>query len=483
MTTFSQIIQLRNQGKTQEDIALALGISRRSVIRYLQNGNIPVYSRKTKSNRLDPMSGFYEIAEKQLETCPSLLLDDLFYFLTEKGYQGSLRTLQRKTLSLRNKLKKKEVYFQRQPTPGEIMEGDFTELYVLIENKKRKVYLWVTSLPFSNTLFANGYYHPSFESFADGSVRAFEEFGGVAKKYRLDNMSPVVTKVLKGKDRTVTQKYAEFQNHYGFAQDFCNPARGNEKGNVEANNKHLKKRILSQISLHKLSFTSLEAFNTFVWKICKEHNAKCEEKRLKENLAELPPKAFKCFRTEVVSINKYSTFSFGNTGHMYSAPSEYIGLSLEARVFPEKVDVVFGGEIVATHKRLFGPRGTVSINIEHILNGLIKKPGAMRDWKHRQVLFERPVWKSFYKTLIDAKKSDKDYLSCLKLINTYGKDLVTTAMEISLEQDRAPEAKTLLSILSSEFENIINISPVKTNLVQYDEFLKGEEIREPSSES
>ena len=54
MTDFKQIIQLRNKGKSQQEIANSLGISRRSVIRYLKNGKIPQYSRRTKSNRIDP---------------------------------------------------------------------------------------------------------------------------------------------------------------------------------------------------------------------------------------------------------------------------------------------------------------------------------------------------------------------------------------------------------------------------------------------
>jgi len=243
MNDFTQIIQMRNKGMTQQDIALALGISRRSVIRYLQDGKIPVYSRKSISNRIDPMVDFYQITREKIEADPKINLSDLYEFLFQKGYQGSERTIRRKTALIRKKLKNKEVYFQREPTPGEVMEGDFTEIYIPIAGTKRKVFLWVTSLPYSNTLFAVGYYQQTFESFCDGSIKAFKQFGGIAKKYRLDNMSPVVTKILIGKERLVTQRYAEFQRHFGFAQDFCNPARGNEKGNVEANNKHLKKKI------------------------------------------------------------------------------------------------------------------------------------------------------------------------------------------------------------------------------------------------
>lgn len=473
MTTFSQIIALRNKGLTQDEIAKTLGISRRSVIRYLKNGSIPVYSRNLTATRVSPLENYFDEVKSKLEQEPRILLNDLHQYLADKGYQGSVRTLRRKTASLRKKLKHKEVYFSREIIPGEVMEGDFTEINILIGGIKRKIYIWVSTLPFSNSIFAKAYYNCSFESFADGSIGAFNEFGGVATKYRLDNMSPVVTKILKGRDRLVTKRYAEFQEHFRFFQDFCNPAKGNEKGNVESNNNHFKKKIQSQILLRRIKFTSLDAFNIFLLSLCHEHNEKVKEKFDKENLKPLPLNSFKCFRTDIFRVNKFSLFSLGTSGHMYSAPSEYIGLSVEVRIYPSFLEVYSDGELICSHHRLHGPRGLVSIDLKHILSALIKKPGAMKDWKYRHLLFERPVWKNFYQKLTSKGGSDKDYLKCLKLINKYGHDLVTTAMEMAMEENSELSAKTLLYILSSEFENITQMKPLTINLVQYDEFLKG----------
>ncbi|MBC8552283.1 MAG: IS21 family transposase [Candidatus Brocadiales bacterium] len=477
MTDFKQIIQLRNKGKTQQEIADKLGVSRRSVIRYLKDGKIPHYSRETKSNRIDPMVNFYEDAKEKLQLNPKLPLNELFEYLCIKGYEGSERTLRRKTLSLRTSLKNKEIFFQREVHPGDVMEGDFTEFYIHIKGKKRKVYLWVTSLPFSNSYFASPYYHCTFEAFADGSVNSFNEFGGIAKKYRLDNMSPAVSKILSGKERVVTARYAQLQQHYGFEQDFCNPAKGNEKGNVEANNKFIKNKINARILLNNISFSSLESFKEFVWGICREHNQK-ESVKLKfvqEELIPLPETPFKCFRTQVVSINKYSLFSLEKTGHMYSVPSKYIGLSLEMRLYPGTLDVLFDGSIVCSHKRIYGPKGLVSIMPEHVVDGLLKKPGAMKDWKYRQVLFERPAWNDFYKRIIKNGGKDKDYLKCLKLINKYDRELVTVAMELSMEGGEDLSAGQLTKIINNDMDNVFNINPLKMDLNHYDDFLKGGE--------
>jgi transposase len=481
MTDFTQIIQMRNKGLTQEQIAQALGISRRSVIRYLKDGHVPVYKRITKSNRIDPIARFYDLAIEKIQDNPSINLSILFEFLCQQGYQGSERTLRRKTADLRRQLKSKEIFFQRQVSPGETMEGDFTEIYLPIAGTKRKVYLWVTSLPYSNTYFARGYYHQTFESFADGSIEAFKHFGGIATKYRLDNMSPAVTAILKGKDRLVTQRFAEFQKHFAFAQDFCNPASGNEKGNVEANNKHLKRKILSLISINNLSFTDLDSFNLFLMNLCQEQKNKVADRLAQENLKPMNPSIFQCFRTEIVSINKFSLFNLGKTGHMYSVPSTYVGLSLEARIYPYKIEVVYNCEVVATHKRLYGHKGLVSIDVAHIIHALAKKPGAMKDWKYRNVLFERPIWIKFYDQICQSKGNDAQYLKCLKLINEYGKDLVTCAMEVAIEEGKQCDPKSLINILSSDYNNIVSVSPIKTNLMQYDEFMKGGTINESAS--
>ncbi len=476
MLDFKQIIQLRNKGKSQQEIAESIGISRRTVIRYLKDGKIPEYSRKTTSNRIDPMDGFYQVVKSKLELNPKLPLNELFEYISMKGYQGSERTLRRKTRDLRTALKTKEVYFQREVRPGEIMEGDFTEFYIFIAGTKRKIYLWVTSLPYSNAYFVTPYYHCSFEAFAEGSVESFKEFNGIAKKYRLDNMSPAVSKILSGKDRIVTARFAQFQQLYSFEQDFCNPGRGNEKGNVEANNKFIKKKINAHISLNNLSFSNIAAFKEFVWALCRQHNDKelVAEKFKKEELISLPESVFKCFRTSVVSINKYSLFTLERTGHMYSVPSRYIGLSLETRIYPDRLDILYAGKVVCSHQRIYGARGLTSIYPEHVIAGLLKKPGAMKDWKYRHVLFERPEWRNFYEKMKEAGSSDKDYLNCLKLINKYGHELITVAMELSMEGEEKLSAAQLNRIISNDMENIYQIKPLKLNLNQYDIFLTGE---------
>ena len=476
MTDFQQIIILRNQNKSQQEIAEILDISRRSVIRYLKTGKIPKYTRSVSNTKKDPLTDFMSLIEEKLREMPQLSLSELFEFIVSKGYKGSARTIRRKTADLRNKLKNKEVYFQRLPTPGEVMEGDFTELSISIGGIQRKIYLWICSLPYSNFYFATPYYNCTFECFADGSIQAFKEFGGVANKYRLDNLSPAVSKILVGKERLVTQRFAQFQSHYGFKQDFCNPARGNEKGNIESNNKYFKTKIRARMSLEKLSFTTLESFQIFVWKLCREHNdlEKVQTKFGQEKLNPLPATAFKSFNTEIVKINKYSLFSLGNSGHMYSVPSKYIGLSLEARIYPSFFEIIEMNKVICTYKRLNGPRGLVSIKVEHVISGLLRKPGAFKDWKYRELVFERPIWKKFYLKIVESGKDDKEFLKCINLILETDRENLTLAMELAMDNEMDLSPSTLRKIINNEFNNVLSIAALPVNLDQYDFFINGE---------
>ena len=63
--------------------------------------------------------------------------------------------------------------------------------------------------------------------------RIFEYIGGIPIRLRFDNMTTAVAQVLKDGERVLTDGFTRFMLHCIFRADFCNPASGNEKGNVE----------------------------------------------------------------------------------------------------------------------------------------------------------------------------------------------------------------------------------------------------------
>ncbi len=51
----------------------------------------------------------------------------------------------------------------------------------------------------------------------------------------MTNMRTAVDRVGRGKERQVNVRFQAMTNHYVFAPEFCNPAAGWEKGQIEKN--------------------------------------------------------------------------------------------------------------------------------------------------------------------------------------------------------------------------------------------------------
>jgi hypothetical protein len=62
---------------------------------------------------------------------------------------------------------------------------------------------------------------------------AFHHFGGTFHLLRYDNLKSAVQRILRGSQREETARFIAFRSHWGYEVEFCNRARGNEKGGVE----------------------------------------------------------------------------------------------------------------------------------------------------------------------------------------------------------------------------------------------------------
>jgi transposase len=57
------------------------------------------------------------------------------------------------------------------------------------------------------------------ETFLDGHVTAFEVTGGLPWRHvRYDNLSPAVARVMSGRNRAETARWASFRSWYGFSE-------------------------------------------------------------------------------------------------------------------------------------------------------------------------------------------------------------------------------------------------------------------------
>jgi hypothetical protein len=72
-------------------------------------------------------------------------------------------------------------------------------------------------------------------------------FGGIRRRGIYDNMKTAIDKVGRGKERDVNVRFMAMASHYLFEPEFCNPASGWEKGQVEKNVQDARYRLWQSI--------------------------------------------------------------------------------------------------------------------------------------------------------------------------------------------------------------------------------------------
>src|SRR5580692_8182859 len=81
-----------------------------------------------------------------------------------------------------------------------------------------------------------------------------------------DNMRTAVDKVGRGKERQVNARFSAMVSHFLFEAEFCNPASGWEKGQIEKNVQDARHRFWQPAP----NFPSLAALNDWLEARCRE---------------------------------------------------------------------------------------------------------------------------------------------------------------------------------------------------------------------
>jgi hypothetical protein len=117
--------------------------------------------------------------------------------------------------------------------------------------------------------------------------------GVLAKPQRgiFDNMKTAVDKIGRGKARQVNARFAALASHYLFETDFCNPASGWEKGQVEKNVQDARHRLWHPMP----SFPDLAALNDWP-------RSNASRNGQKSSTARCPAPSPMCTREEVASL-------------------------------------------------------------------------------------------------------------------------------------------------------------------------------------
>jgi transposase len=472
--------------KTLAEAAMLAGMDEKTARRYRKAGSLPSQSRRphTWRTRPDPFDEVWNEIEPVLKECPKLQAKALFEHLQShypgRFADGQLRTLQRRIKHWRaTQGPPREVFFPQTHKPGELGASDFTSmnsLGITIAGAPFAHLFYHFVLTWSNWETGTIAFSESFESLSEGLQNALWSLGGAPKAHRSDQLTAAVQSDLEGR-AGFTRRYKALLDHYGLAGRPTQPHSPHENGDAEQSHRRFKEAVEQELLLRtSRDFSSRTEYEAFLTRILERRNAGRREALEAERLALSPLAAVRLSSSKVLvcRVTRFSTiFVSKNT---YSVPSRLIGEKVEVHLGAESLRVHYGGECVADNiPRVRGEKRFV-INYRHVIDWLVRKPGAFENYQWKEDLFPTSRFRMAYDALGGEKKGTREYLAILELAARENESAVDEAIRCLIDSEAEISFSAVESLVRSacmpESPRTVEVAPV--DLAGYD-MLLGEE--------
>lgn len=490
MVTDQQVRLLRtalHQGTTLTLAAARAGMDRKTAAKYRRQDSLPseVPVKHDWRTRKDPFGEVWAWVEGQLTLNPRLEAKTLFQALQREHPgrfpDGQLRTLQRKVKQWRAEHgPAREVFFAQRHHPGRLCASDFThctELGVTLHGSPFPHLIYHFVLTYSNWEAGTLCFSESYESLSEGLQNALWELGGVPQLHRTDRLTAAVQP--GGGPDAFKRRYQALLEHYGLAAQAVQAGRGNENGDVEQRHHRFKTALDQALMLRgSRDFPGRDAYAAFLKALFSQLNAGRRD-RLAEEVAllrPLPQRRLEAFKPLRVRVEAGSTVRV--EGNVYSVPSRLIGECLEARLYAERVELWYAQRRVEDLPRLRG-RGKHRVNYRHVIDWLVRKPGAFADYRYQADLFPSSRFRTAYDWLVRQRpaRAAKEYLRVLHLAAREGEALVEAALAGLLDAGGPLDADAVEERLRQQDPvrpaTEVTVPPV--DLSVYDALLDGKE--------
>ena len=165
----------------------------------------------------------------------------------------------------------------------------------------------------------------------------------------------------------------------------------------------------------------------------------------------------------------------------YSVNSRLIGEQVEARLSLDSVEIWYANRKVEQLPRLRG-RGKHRVDYRHIIDWLVRKPGAFENYRYREELFPtsrfRMAWDALRETA--PSRANRRYLEILHLAATEGEARVDDALRGLLAAGEIAEGKltadSIRGVLATQtVESPTSVLVADVALSSFDELLNATE--------
>jgi hypothetical protein len=417
---------LSNTEKTKAIAAAKAGMDEKTARKYLKSGILPGQSKKERNwrTRQNPFEAQWPAIKERLTLNPGLEAKTLFEALQREQpgtfSDGQLRCLQRQIKVWRaTEGPAKEVFFPQVHYPGQLCASDFTDmthLNVTINGQAFKHLVYHFVLTYSNWETGTICFSESYESLSEGLQNALWKLGGVPHRHRTDQLSAAVNNACN--PEVFTRRYQELLDHYKLQGEKIQVAQAHENGDIEQRHYRFKKAVDQSLFLRGYrDFPTREEYETFVQKLFMQLNSGRKE-RFKEELKifkPLPDRRMNDCRKEKLKVGPSSTIRLRH--NTYSVHSRLIGEYIEARIYSQQIEIWYAQRKIDVLPRLKGEQKS-KIQYRHIIDWLVRKPGAFEHYRYRHELFPSTNFRMAYdalKAIHTQQVASSQYLKILQL--------------------------------------------------------------------
>ena len=463
MVTDRQVMMLMKLIETEKTLATAAakaGMDEKTARKYRRLGKLPSevkveYSWRTRE---DPFAEVWQEVKEKLEINPGLeaktLFEDLQRRYPGRFADGQLRTLQRRVKGWRAlEGPPKEVFFPQVHKPGQLCQSDFTHMKsvgVTIQRQPFDHLIYHFVLTYSNWETGTICFSESFESLSEGLQNALWKLGGVPRKHRTDRLTAAVQK--PDRPEEFTRRYGALLNHYGLEGDKTQAASPNEIGDVEQRHYRFKKALDQALMLRgSRDFTSRDEYAAFMRKLFSQLNSGRRDRLAEELkvLRRLPERRLESCKRLRLRVGPSSTIRVNH--NVYSVHSRLNGEMVEVRLHVEHLEVWYAQRCVEKIPRLRG-EGKHRIQYRHIIDWLVRKPGAFENYRYRNELFPTHRFRMAYDYLKQSQpaRASKQYLKILHLAARESEIAVDDALRTLIDQEMPITFELVEAMVHSE---------------------------------
>ena len=431
------------------DISRRTGLSRNTVRRYLRSGAVePRFRVPERPSKLDvfadKLSGWLRSesgkSRKQKRTVKQLHAD-----LVSLGYDGSYGRVAAFARAWRLDRQREQqtsgrgtfvpLVFQS----GEAFQFDWSEDWAVLGGERTRLQVAHFKLSHSRAFIVRAYLLQTHEMLFDAHFHAFRVLGGVPRRGIYDNMRTAVDRIGVGKERQVNARFSAMVSHYLFDAEFCNPASGWEKGQVEKNVQDTRHRLWQPVPCH----ANLGALNDWLEQRCVDLWGQIPHGSQSGTIANawaaevanlMPmPRPFDGFVEHAKRVSPTCLIHLER--NRYSVPASFANRPVSVRVYPDRIVVAAEGQILCEHQRIIERShdhpGRTVFDWRHYLAVIQRKPGALRNGAPFVELPEG--FRRLQRHLLRRPGGDREMVEILALVLLHDEQAVLCAVEMALD--------------------------------------------------